>query len=121
MTGERPLVLVSNRGPATFERDEGDPQGPLTVSRGGGGLVTALTGLVEHREAVGAGGDGQRAGRAGGRVPAVRGARGEPATRAGAPESISLRLPGLMTAGQQAKGPRISAFARPRRPSESWR
>ena len=52
MTAERPLVLVSNRGPATFERDEGDPQGALTVSRGGGGLVTALTGLVEHRDAV---------------------------------------------------------------------
>ncbi|MGH2836929.1 MAG: alpha,alpha-trehalose-phosphate synthase (UDP-forming) [Thermoleophilaceae bacterium] len=49
MTEERPLVLVSNRGPAIFERDE---SGELTVSRGGGGLVTALTGLVEHREAV---------------------------------------------------------------------
>ena len=49
MTRERPLVLVSNRGPATFERDE---SGDLVASRGGGGLVTALTGLVEHREAV---------------------------------------------------------------------
>jgi trehalose 6-phosphate synthase len=49
MTADRPLVLVSNRGPATFERDE---NGDLTVSRGGGGLVTALTGLVEHRDAV---------------------------------------------------------------------
>ena len=49
MNGERPLVLVSNRGPATFERDE---SGDLVVSRGGGGLVTALTGLVEHREAT---------------------------------------------------------------------
>ncbi len=43
------LVLVSNRGPATFERDE---NGELQVTRGGGGLVTALTGLVNHRDAL---------------------------------------------------------------------
>jgi trehalose 6-phosphate synthase len=49
MTPEIPLVLVSNRGPATFERGE---DGELTPRRGGGGLVTALTGLVHHREAV---------------------------------------------------------------------
>ncbi|MBA2765152.1 MAG: trehalose-6-phosphate synthase [Thermoleophilaceae bacterium] len=46
---ETPLVLVSNRGPATFERDE---SGELVASRGGGGLVTALTGLVNHRDAL---------------------------------------------------------------------
>ncbi len=40
-----PLVLVSNRGPVTFE-DDG------TVKRGTGGLVTALTGLASHRDAV---------------------------------------------------------------------
>jgi trehalose 6-phosphate synthase len=40
-----PLVLVSNRGPVTFD-DEGN------VSRGTGGLVTALTGLASHRDAV---------------------------------------------------------------------
>jgi trehalose 6-phosphate synthase len=39
------LVLVSNRGPVTFEADGG-------IQRGGGGLVTALTGLASHREAV---------------------------------------------------------------------
>jgi trehalose 6-phosphate synthase len=44
-----PLVLVSNRGPATFERDD---HGELRVTRGGGGLVTALTGLVNHRDAL---------------------------------------------------------------------
>jgi trehalose 6-phosphate synthase len=44
-----PLILVSNRGPATFERGE---DGALVASRGGGGLVTALTGLVEHRDAI---------------------------------------------------------------------
>ena len=40
-----PFVLVSNRGPVTFE-DDG------TVKRGTGGLVTALTGLASHRKAV---------------------------------------------------------------------
>jgi trehalose 6-phosphate synthase len=49
MTSEIPIVLVSNRGPATFERGEG---GELRPRRGGGGLVTALTGLVHHRDAV---------------------------------------------------------------------
>jgi len=49
VSDETPIVLVSNRGPATFERDE---QGQLTAHRGGGGLVTALTGLVNHREAL---------------------------------------------------------------------
>ena len=43
------LVLVSNRGPATFERSE---SGDLEPRRGGGGLVTALTGLVNHRDAL---------------------------------------------------------------------
>jgi len=49
MSPERELVLVSNRGPATFGRDE---DGNLTPRRGGGGLVTALTGLVHHRDAL---------------------------------------------------------------------
>src|SRR4051812_34908039 len=40
-----PLVLVSNRGPVTFEPDG-------SVKRGTGGLVTALTGLASHRDAV---------------------------------------------------------------------
>ncbi len=39
----QPLVLVSNRGPVTFEADG-------EVKRGGGGLVTALTGLAAHRD-----------------------------------------------------------------------
>jgi trehalose 6-phosphate synthase len=43
------LVIVSNRGPAEFERGSG---GERTVRRGGGGLVTALTGLVTHRDAL---------------------------------------------------------------------
>ena len=43
------LVIVSNRGPAQFERGEG---GERVVQRGGGGLVTALSGLVAHRGAL---------------------------------------------------------------------
>ena len=42
-TREAPLVLVSNRGPVTFEPDGG-------VRRGTGGLVTALIGLATHRD-----------------------------------------------------------------------
>ncbi|HEV7562729.1 MAG TPA: trehalose-6-phosphate synthase [Solirubrobacterales bacterium] len=46
---DQPLIIVSNRGPAQFERDE---DGNRTVRRGGGGLVTALSGLVSHRDAL---------------------------------------------------------------------
>jgi len=46
---DQPLIIVSNRGPAQFERTE---DGERTVSRGGGGLVTALSGLVSHRKAL---------------------------------------------------------------------
>ena len=45
----QPLIIVSNRGPAQFERTE---DGERAVRRGGGGLVTALTGLVTHRDAL---------------------------------------------------------------------
>src|SRR5436309_2558819 len=39
------LILVSNRGPVSFELDG-------SVKRGTGGLVTALTGLASHRDAT---------------------------------------------------------------------
>jgi trehalose 6-phosphate synthase len=42
---QRPLVLVSNRGPVTYDVDG-------SFTRGTGGLVTALTGLATHRHAV---------------------------------------------------------------------
>src|SRR3954468_12665921 len=45
MADERSLVLVSNRGPVTYQDD-----GP--VKRGTGGLATALIGLATHRDAV---------------------------------------------------------------------
>src|SRR5918992_1799194 len=49
MSPDTPLILVSNRGPATFQRTDG---GEIEPTRGGGGLVTALKGLVDHRDAV---------------------------------------------------------------------
>jgi trehalose 6-phosphate synthase len=45
MAGGRDLILVSNRGPVTFQ-DDG------SIKRGTGGLVTALTGLASHRDAT---------------------------------------------------------------------
>ena len=42
MSADTPLVLVSNRGPVTFQ--EGGE-----IKRGTGGLVTALIGLASHR------------------------------------------------------------------------
>jgi trehalose 6-phosphate synthase len=39
----RPLIIASNRGPVTFRKNE---QGVLQTERGRGGLVTALTGVV---------------------------------------------------------------------------
>src|SRR6478609_2900503 len=45
MSEQAPLVLVSNRGPVTYQEDG-------SVKRGTGGLVTALTGLASHRDAV---------------------------------------------------------------------
>ncbi len=45
MDGKSPLVLVSNRGPVTF-------QAGGEVKRGTGGLVTALIGLASYRDAT---------------------------------------------------------------------
>ena len=45
MTEQAALVLVSNRGPVTYQEDG-------SVKRGTGGLVTALTGLASHRDAI---------------------------------------------------------------------
>src|SRR3954465_3389960 len=42
---DAPLVLVSNRGPVTYQEDG-------SAKRGTGGLVTALTGLASHRDAT---------------------------------------------------------------------
>lgn len=41
----RGLIIAANRGPVTFSRS---PEGLLGFQRGGGGLVTALTGLCRH-------------------------------------------------------------------------
>ena len=44
MESAPPLVLVSNRGPVEYTASD--------VKRGSGGLVTALTGLASHRDAI---------------------------------------------------------------------
>jgi trehalose 6-phosphate synthase len=49
MPDSDPLIIVSNRGPAQFELDSAKKR---AVRRGGGGLVTALSGLVSHRDAL---------------------------------------------------------------------
>ena len=46
MGGRRKLIVVSNRGPVTYGRDNGE----RVARRGGGGLVTALRGLVAHHD-----------------------------------------------------------------------
>ena len=43
----RKLIVVSNRGPATYERA---PNGTRVARRGGGGLVTALRGFLDHHD-----------------------------------------------------------------------
>jgi trehalose 6-phosphate synthase len=43
----RRLIVVSNRGPVTYDRG---PEGERVEKRGGGGLVTALRGLLEHHD-----------------------------------------------------------------------
>lgn len=47
MTEKEPLILVSHRGPVQFSRDDGDRR---NAERGGGGLVTALSGLAGDLE-----------------------------------------------------------------------
>lgn len=42
---DAPLIVASNRGPVTFERDEG---GDLSPRRGSGGLVTALIDALQE-------------------------------------------------------------------------
>jgi trehalose 6-phosphate synthase len=42
----RKLIVVSNRGPITYGRENGE----RATRRGGGGLVTALRGLVAHHD-----------------------------------------------------------------------
>ena len=44
--GRRKLIVVSNRGPVTYGRDGGE----RVSRRGGGGLVTALRGLIAHHD-----------------------------------------------------------------------
>src|SRR5438067_4624668 len=45
--GRRKLIVVSNRGPASYERDEA---GERVTRRGSGGLITARRSLVSHED-----------------------------------------------------------------------
>ena len=47
MVERRRLIVVSNRGPSSFTRDE---EGNRVARRGGGGLVTALRSLLVHHD-----------------------------------------------------------------------
>jgi trehalose 6-phosphate synthase len=47
VSAPRELIVVSNRGPVTYDRDEA---GQRVERRGAGGLVTALRGLLEHHD-----------------------------------------------------------------------
>jgi len=47
MGERRKLIVVSNRGPVSYARDEDDNR---VARRGGGGLVTALRSLVAHHD-----------------------------------------------------------------------
>src|SRR5919109_798249 len=47
MHARRKLIVVSNRGPVVFDRDD---QGNRIARRGGGGLVTALRSLISHHD-----------------------------------------------------------------------
>jgi trehalose 6-phosphate synthase len=46
MSGRRKLIVVSNRGPISYARENGE----RVARRGGGGLVTALRSLVSHHD-----------------------------------------------------------------------
>ena len=45
-SGRRKLIVVSNRGPVSYARENGE----RVARRGGGGLVTALRSLVSHHD-----------------------------------------------------------------------
>lgn len=49
MLGERPLIMVSNRGPVQFTQE---PNGSFSSRQGSGGLVTAVSTVLQEHEAV---------------------------------------------------------------------
>jgi trehalose 6-phosphate synthase len=46
-TAGRRILVAANRGPVSFRRDDG---GALSVSRGGGGLVSGLSSVASHQD-----------------------------------------------------------------------
>jgi trehalose 6-phosphate synthase len=94
-----PVVLLSHRGPVSFDRDP--ETGERTASRGAGGLVTALSGLAAHLDeavwvCVAAGGEDAEVARESAGAPVHVGLDPEPRLLAeGADEPgrrLSLRL-----------------------------
>jgi trehalose 6-phosphate synthase len=72
---DRPVVIVSNRGPLSFRRDE---EGRLTARRGAGGLVSGLAPLVAGTDAIWLAAplsDGDREAAAAGQVAEAEGLR----------------------------------------------
>lgn len=49
MLNERPLVIVSNRGPVQFTQE---PNGSFSSRQGSGGLVTAVRSVLQEHEAI---------------------------------------------------------------------
>lgn len=49
---QRPVVIVSNRGPVTYRIDTDDGEPTLVATRGSGGLVSGLKPLLESGEAL---------------------------------------------------------------------
>jgi len=47
LLSKRRLIIASNRGPVTIQKDD---TGELTFQRGSGGLVTALTGVAQYAD-----------------------------------------------------------------------
>jgi trehalose 6-phosphate synthase len=45
----RSVIIASNRGPVTFQKEQ---NGELTFQRGSGGLVSALTGIIRDIDAT---------------------------------------------------------------------
>jgi len=46
---ERPLIVASNRGPVTFSRQD---DGSFTARQGSGGLVTAVSAVLQDHQAI---------------------------------------------------------------------
>ena len=124
MVERRRLIVVSNRGPASFSRDE---DGKRVARRGGGGLVTALRSLVAHHDVTWIASAMTRGGPRRRRRGRRRGGRGAGARRLAVPAAARRSRPGRLRLVLQRRrepdalvspalplGPRLRAGHRPR-------